>query len=237
MLFLVAGLVFLIQFMVDKLMITYYYKERPQHNDFLNRSALRILKYGIAIFSFFGGIALTQNYCSLTSQPQSLLYTNEFLICRGFWKDPYLLIYCSIFVVFFLIISEIGLNRKRRESQLKEHLGSTDIVYFARLSELDRKCWIAEEHYKRERFGIQRLTDAQYEKLKKTRGQRFKIINDPFSYDILSNLDYSDKFQYLSPILPHRDEVALQVSVSAINVVYSGFSEQNPCLPDRVQYL
>lgn len=143
MLFIVAGMVFLIQFMVDKLMITYYFKERPQHNDFLNRSALRIIKYGIAFFSFFGGIALTQNYCSLTSQAGSLEYTNMFLVCKGYWKDPYLLIYVSFFVVGILVITEIGLNRKRRENQLKEHLGSEDILYFARLSNLDRKRWVA----------------------------------------------------------------------------------------------
>lgn len=54
-LFVTAAAVFTVEYVLDKLLITYYYKERVENNDFLNRSTLRVLKYGIVIFLFIGG--------------------------------------------------------------------------------------------------------------------------------------------------------------------------------------
>jgi hypothetical protein len=49
-LFTLATLSFSFQFIVDKLLITYYYKQKPEHNDFLNRNFLKALKYSPVIF-------------------------------------------------------------------------------------------------------------------------------------------------------------------------------------------
>ena len=64
-LFIVASAMFFVTYVLDKLLITYYYKERVEHNDFLNRSALQVLKYGIVLFVFIGGQALISNYCAI----------------------------------------------------------------------------------------------------------------------------------------------------------------------------
>lgn len=46
--------------------------------------------------------------------------------------------------------------------------------YFARLSNIDRKRWIAEEHYIRDKFGIKTISDDCLEKLRVTPGQRYQ---------------------------------------------------------------
>lgn len=57
-LFIVASGILITQMIIDKLLITYFYKERVEHNDLLNRSALRIMKYSLGAFLLFGGEAI-----------------------------------------------------------------------------------------------------------------------------------------------------------------------------------
>ena len=45
------------QYILDKLLVTYYYKEQVEHNDYLNRVVLNILKYGIVSFYLFAAYA------------------------------------------------------------------------------------------------------------------------------------------------------------------------------------
>lgn len=61
--------------MIDKLLITYYYKERVEHNDFLNRTVLKIVKYGIVIFLMFASVAEMSNYCALVNRERTIEYT------------------------------------------------------------------------------------------------------------------------------------------------------------------
>jgi len=59
----VASIVLMLQYIIDKLLITYYYKEQIEHNDLINRWALRVIKYGIVLFYVFGAFAIAANYC------------------------------------------------------------------------------------------------------------------------------------------------------------------------------
>ena len=79
---------FFVTYILDKLLITYYYKERVENNDFLNRNTLRVLKYGIILFLFIGGQALVSNYCAINNQDHSIQYMNEILSCRGMFAEP-----------------------------------------------------------------------------------------------------------------------------------------------------
>lgn len=76
MIFIVASLVFFGQYVMDKLLITYYFKERVVHNDLLNRSVLRLIKYGVVLFLYFGGTAMRCNYCTIANQDKYIDYTN-----------------------------------------------------------------------------------------------------------------------------------------------------------------
>jgi hypothetical protein len=85
-LFIVIFLIFLLQYILDKLLITYYFKEKVLHNDLLDRIALRVSKFGVALFLFFGGFAIASNNCMVVNSTQILLYTNDILKCFAFWK-------------------------------------------------------------------------------------------------------------------------------------------------------
>jgi hypothetical protein len=110
-LFVIATFVFLTQFILDKLFITYFYKEKVMHNDFLNRSVLRALKYAIVLFLYFGGSAMRQNYCSITNQTRYLNFSTELLTCRSLWSEV-IMCYClSIIIAAFFLMSEVNLSR------------------------------------------------------------------------------------------------------------------------------
>ena len=77
---LVGSFVFMLQYVVDKILITYFYKEVVEHNDLLNRLALRFIKWGIILFYIFGAYALASNYCNIYNNNEfALLYATEFL--------------------------------------------------------------------------------------------------------------------------------------------------------------
>lgn len=53
--FVVAAVVFGFVYIVDKLLITFYFKERVIHNNLLDRFSLRMIKYVIVVFFYFAG--------------------------------------------------------------------------------------------------------------------------------------------------------------------------------------
>jgi hypothetical protein len=83
--------------------VTYYYKERVEHNDFLNRVALKILKYGIIVFLFFSSVAMQSNHCSIINTKKPLTYFNEFIDCSAIWREPLVLIAAAIIIALFQI--------------------------------------------------------------------------------------------------------------------------------------
>jgi len=72
--------------------------------------------------------------------------------------------------------------------------------YFERLSNVDRKWWLAEELYLRENYNMQTITDTTFELLRKTEGRDFKLSNDPCNYEILMDELDAERLRYVSPI-------------------------------------
>ena len=69
-----------------------------------------------------------------------------------------------------------------------ENIYGENTNYFARLSNLEKKRWIAEELYYRKYFGIKLLSENILDKLKvMNENERLTISNDPPNYNILSN--------------------------------------------------
>lgn len=50
----VAALTFMIYYLTDKFLITYYYKRPPMYDDKLNTTALEMMKFAPIIMCFFG---------------------------------------------------------------------------------------------------------------------------------------------------------------------------------------
>ena len=72
-----------------------------------------------------------------------------------------------------------------------ENIYGENTNYFSRLSNLEKKRWIAEELHYRDRYGIKLMSDQILEKLKvMNRSEKLTISNDPPNYNILSNLMY-----------------------------------------------
>lgn len=84
------------------------------------------------------------------------------------------------------------------EYKLARVTGQTN--YFERLSDVDRKWWLAEELYLRENYKMQTITDNTFEMLRKTKGRDFKLSNDPCNYEILRDELDAEKLRYVSPI-------------------------------------
>ena len=142
---------------MDKLLVTYYYKERVEHNDFLNRSSLQILKYGIVLFLYFSGVTMKANYCSIYNSKEHIAYANEFNECNNTWREPKILMTVGLILFFFLVFFDLKffwISKRERATDMRSLAKKTESNYFARLSNIDRKRWICEEHYCREKYGI-----------------------------------------------------------------------------------
>lgn len=78
----VAVFVLSIQYVLDKLLITYYFKERIEHNDFLNRTFLMITQFSIVVFYIFSAYTCMANYCTIANIPDTkITYSTEFATC------------------------------------------------------------------------------------------------------------------------------------------------------------
>jgi hypothetical protein len=184
----------LIQFILDKLLVTYYYKERVEHNDLLNRAVLKVMKYGAFVFLCFASTAIADNYCTMTNTTVPVYYTNEQIKCKSWWFIPDLLFWSSIAILVILVIVDSLCKDKREQSKFIKKVANEEENYFGRLSNIDRKCWIAEEHYRRKHLGVKTLSDSAFESLCITPGRKYKQQNDPHCYEILANSVYSNKF-------------------------------------------
>jgi hypothetical protein len=61
------------------------------------------------------------------------------------WESPQILLFSSLCLLVFLVSHDVATAR----ADIK---AVPDGTYFSRLSNLDRKRWIAEEHYRRQHF-------------------------------------------------------------------------------------
>jgi hypothetical protein len=109
MLFLVAFLVLMVQYFLDKLLITYYYKERIEHNDMLNRIALSITKYGISIFLCFGGFAIAMNNCATINTREPLVVVTSNPKCRHdlSWQ-PKVMFYSGLASFIIMVLFDLS---------------------------------------------------------------------------------------------------------------------------------
>jgi len=117
------------------------------------------------------------------------------------------------YVIFvFFVLSEFVVNKLMSHEKLFEQF-TKDLKknkvyssYFSRLSNVDRKRWIAEEHYLRLNYGIHMVSDNALESIKSTVGRSTRFSNDPMSYNILLNPYYAEPWQYHSMVLCQSNE-------------------------------
>lgn len=107
-LFIFATLSFSTQFIIDKLLITYFYKQKVEHNDLLNRSFLKALKYAPVVFFFVAGKSCKENYCAVNNQVHEIKYTNHFPACTGVWPVVSFLYALGSFYLTLMVVIEVS---------------------------------------------------------------------------------------------------------------------------------
>ena len=98
-----------------------------------------------------------------------------------------------------------------------------DADYFSLLSKTQRKRWIIEETYRREKLGIQLLSDSAFKKLLAAPGAFDVNTSYPFNYDILSNFEYQKKFGYEPVYRRTTFEVDINFSDLMTKALYGGY--------------
>lgn len=85
-----------------------------------------------------------------------------------------------------------GLAQTSDEIEIDENLGN----YFETLPNPKRKAWLATEVYNANKLGVKTFGTGTFEQLRTTKG-RAKLLKNTPCYEILSNLEYTSKFQYV----------------------------------------
>jgi hypothetical protein len=200
MLFPIAAFTFLNYYIVDKLLITYYYQRPPVYDDKLNTATLRLMKYAPLFMMFFGYWCMG-NVQIFNNVTNPLSFANVPII-TGHTIAPNLsvdlpLFIGGLFVVFVLVCTDIfskclvkcKIMEAESEIEVDEKLGS----YFECLSVIDRKIWMAEEANNSGRLGIQSIGNWTMEKLRTTYGGK-KVVKNAPNYEILANPNYQASF-------------------------------------------
>lgn len=123
LLFIVAGLSFFVQYILDKILLTYWYELLPQQTDSLNFMFNKLLKYApfslliVEIFSF-GDRAISYRF-------------DYFWVIVGF--------YC---VFFILIALDLWIKFFEDPTQRFARVYGENKDFLSRLSTLERKRWI-----------------------------------------------------------------------------------------------
>lgn len=82
----------------------------------------------------------------------------------------------------------------------------SDSYYFSRLSNLDRKRWVCEEHYRRQKLGIRTLSDETMSVMLATPGKRMRQANDPMNFDMLMDQSWASLWRYCPMVLCQEDQ-------------------------------
>lgn len=113
------------------------------------------MQFGIVIFFLFSAYGISANYCTIYNDYDAvLLLSTEFYPCRKF-TTPCLILACiAAFYLVLLTIFSLVFSDRRKQSKFYDKVDEREQNYFGRISESDRKRWIASEYYRRERYGI-----------------------------------------------------------------------------------
>ena len=201
LLFPIALLFFIIQYCVEKLCITYYYKKPPMYDEKLNLSAIATLKWAPVFMMLFGywimgNRQIFHNYVHENVNKTDPIITNH----TGFdivWDQslPLLILGMILAVSIFFndliikVLAKFKLAKEDKEAEVDEKLGT----YVRCLSLDNRLMWRIEEIHMRKMFGIQTITDEMLTLLKDNKPHN-KTIKTCHNYEVTSNPKYAAAF-------------------------------------------
>lgn len=201
-------------YIVDRLLICYYYRRPPIYDDKLNKYALVMLKYAPVLLLFFGywtigNVQVFEAGSSITPLINSgiPLTTNHEMTPQGNQSLPLFILGTIILVVFIATdccgscLRKIHLMPNDEVELLSEEIGT----YFECVPINERKRWYAQELYANKKLGINSMGEYAKEQLR-TRNGDYRVIKNAPNYEILSNISYCQQFQF-TPIDMCDDEI------------------------------
>jgi len=200
LLFPICAFTFMNYYIMEKLMVTYYYQRPPMYDEKLNKSALSILRWAPVFFFFMGYWALgNKQIYENTVRPITYSVAP---VNTGHTGAPYvgpdLPIFIVALVYLFALIFESLLESclihfkckdPEEPDEVDEKLGN----YWECVASTYRKKWLAEEIYNSNQLNIRTLGIEAVEKMRTFVGNK-RVIRTTPNYDILSNPVYQTLF-------------------------------------------
>lgn len=151
-LFVIAAFTFMVYYLCDRFLITYYYQRPPMYDDHLNKTALEVAKLGPILMLFFGywcmgNMQIFNSKLTPISNQSVPIQTNHSMWPSGDQALPLFMIglivlICWIFTdIFSSCLKKVKMMEETPEFVIDEKLGT----YFECLSVWDRKSWLAQE--------------------------------------------------------------------------------------------
>ena len=203
LLFPISMTYFIVLYVMEKLLLTYFFKKPPMFDEKLNESAIGTMKWApvfMMIFGFwmFGNRQIFQNTVIERQYKSDPISTNH----KGYDVSvdqslPLFIMGIVMFVFIFFndlflgILQKIGLAKEDKEAEVDEQLGT----YTECLGIRNRKLWRIEELHMRKEFNIKTLEDTTLSCLKQHKPHH-KQIKTCFNYEIQTNPRYAAAFQY-----------------------------------------
>jgi hypothetical protein len=187
-------------YIVDRLLIAYYFRRPPIYDDKLNKYALVMLKYAPVLLLFFGYWTIgnmqvfNADIVPLVNSGIPLI-TNHSTAPAGNQSLPLFIIGVIILTVFIATdccsscLKKIHLMPSDDVELLNEDIGT----YFECIPINERKRWYAQELYANKKLGISTMGEYAKEALR-TRNGDYRVIKNAPNYEMLSNITYCQQF-------------------------------------------
>lgn len=137
---------FFVQYFMDKIFITYWYRPKAILSDPTNGTTLSILKYAPAIYLMMGFFIFRENQCPISNELiQDITYANQPQKCQPALPILLFIIYATAYPLL-VIATDMSSQMFPKGLDL---LYKPETDYFSLISKTQRKRWIIEETYRR----------------------------------------------------------------------------------------
>ena len=204
MLFPISLMAFTVLYTMEKLTITYCFRQPPMFDEKLNESAISKMKWAPIFMMFFGYWCLSnvQLFTNTSGEIVSTLQpVQSYHHMWGFGVNqalPLLIVGLTLGILIFFndaalsILNKFGIMMPKDEDEVDEGLGT----YWECLDKHDRRVWYLDETHMQKNLGITTLDAKAYRILKEDKPGKKTMPTTP-NYEIVSNPRYAAAFQYV----------------------------------------
>lgn len=105
----IAGTVCLaVKYILDKLLVTYFYRQNTNHNENVSKIIFHMLKYAPVLYFVWGGTTLLNNACMVSNtQLKPISYSNKSFICEKFTLNSLTMYVAAMLLLLVLIFVDV----------------------------------------------------------------------------------------------------------------------------------